>query len=82
LNEYVYRLLTETPNGNDDSKDRLKQQGPWGLVVMDHIGTDGDNGYSTKLVDLIMMNNFRFPLAVGSYDGQGGTGSGSGGSGL
>lgn len=82
LNEYVYRLLTETPNGNDDSKDRLKQQGPWGLVVMDHIGTDGDNGYSTKLVDLIMMNNFRFPLAVGSYDGQGGTGSGPGGSGL
>lgn len=64
LNEYVYNLLTETPNGNDDSKDRLKQQGPWGLVMMNHIGTDGDNGYSTKLVDLIMMNNFRFPLAV------------------
>ena len=82
LNEYVYRLLTETPNGNDDSKDRLKQQGPWGLVMMNHIGTDGAYGYSTKLVDLIMMNNFRFPLAVGSYDGQGGTGSGSGGSGL
>lgn len=82
LNEFVYKLLTETPNGNDDSKDRLKQQGPWGLVMMNHIGTDGDNGYSTKLVDLIMMNNFRFPLAIGSYNEQGGTGSGSGGSGL
>lgn len=68
LNQYVYELLTATPGGDGSSRAKLKQQGPWGLVVMDHIGTDGDDGYSTKLVDLIMMNNFRFPLAVGSYE--------------
>lgn len=66
LNQYVYELLTATPGGDGSSRTKLKQQGPWGLVVMDHIGTDGADGYSTKLVDLIMMNNFRFPLAVAS----------------
>ncbi len=68
LNEYVYGLLTATPSGDGSSQSQLIQQGPWGLVMMDHIGTDGDNGYSTKLVDLIVMNNFRFPLAT--YDGE------------
>lgn len=68
LNEYVYNLLTATPGGDGTSLDKVKQQGPWGLVMMSHIGTDGADGYSTKLVDLIMMNNFRFPLAMGSYD--------------
>jgi hypothetical protein len=82
LNEYVYGLLTATPSGDGSSQSQLIQQGPWGLVMIDHIGTDGANGYSTKLVDLIMMNNFRFPLAVGSYNDQGGIGSGPGGSGL
>lgn len=68
LNEYVYNLLTATPGGDGTSLDKVKQQGPWGLVMMSHIGTDGADGYSTKLVDLIMMNNFRFPLAIGSYN--------------
>lgn len=68
LNEYVYNLLTATPGGDGTSLDKVKQQGPWGLVVMNHIGTDGAGGYSAKLVDLIMMNNFRFPLAIGSYN--------------
>lgn len=77
LNEYVYGLLTATPSGDGSSQSQLIQQGPWGLVMIDHIGTDGDNGYSTKMVDLIMMNNFRFPLAVGSSDGSDGSTSGS-----
>lgn len=66
LNQYVYELLTATPGGDGSNRTKLKQQGPWGLVIMNHIGTDGADGYSTKLVDLIVMNNFRFPLAVAS----------------
>jgi hypothetical protein len=37
-------------------------QGPWGIVMMDYIG-DESNTDSKKLVNLIMMNNFSFPLA-------------------
>ena len=63
LNTYVYNLLSATP-GTDKG---LSQEGPWGLVVMDHIGnpTTGneDKDKSKALVNLIMMNNFRFPLA-------------------
>ena len=80
LNNYVYELLSATPGAGEATRTKLKQQGPWGLVVLDHIGTN-PNDKSVDLVDLIMMNNFRFPLAIGSYNEQGGTGSGSGGSG-
>ena len=63
LNTYVYDLLSATP-GTDKG---LSQEGPWGLVIMDHIGnpTTGneDKDKSKALVNLIMMNNFRFPLA-------------------
>lgn len=80
LNNYVYELLSATPGAGEATRTKLKQQGPWGLVVLNHIGTN-PNDKSVDLVDLIMMNNFRFPLAIGSYNEQGGTGSGSGGSG-
>ena len=63
LNTYVYNLLSATP-GTDKG---LSQEGPWGLVIMDHIGnptTGNENKDKSKaLVNLIMMNNFRFPLA-------------------
>jgi hypothetical protein len=52
LTNHVYNLLS----GETLAK------GPWGLVMMDYIGSDG-NENSQKLVNLIMMNNFRFPLA-------------------
>lgn len=72
LNNYVYELLTATPGAGEATRTKLKQQGPWGLVVLNHIGTN-PNDKSVDLVDLIMMNNFRFPLAIGSYNEQGGT---------
>lgn len=82
LNNYVYELLSATPGAGEATRTKLKQQGPWGLVVLNHIGTSTNaNDKSVDLVDLIMMNNFRFPLAIGSYNEQGGTGSGPGGSG-
>lgn len=81
LNNYVYELLTATPGAGEATRTKLKQQGPWGLVVLNHIGTN-PNDKSVDLVDLIMMNNFRFPLAIGSYNEQGGTGSGQIGSGM
>ena len=61
LNTYVYNLLSTTPG----TEGGLSQDGPWGLVVMDHIGnpTGNNTDYSKALVNLIMMNNFRFPLA-------------------
>ena len=60
LNTYVYNLLSTTPG----TEGGLSQDGPWGLVVMDHIGnpTGNNTDYSKALVNLIMMNNFRFPL--------------------
>lgn len=72
LNNYVYELLSATPGAGEATRTKLKQQGPWGLVVLNHIGTN-PNDKSVDLVDLIMMNNFRFPLAIGSYNEQGGT---------
>ena len=72
LNNYVYELLSATPGAGEATRTKLKQQGPWGLVVLNHIGTN-PNDKSVDLVDLIMMNNFRFPLATGSYNEQGGT---------
>ena len=82
LNNYVYELLSATPGAGEATRTKLKQQGPWGLVVLNHIGTN-PNDKSVDLVDLIMMNNFRFPLAIGSYNDNeqaenNGGGSGSG----
>ncbi len=58
LNKYTYELLNATPG----TEGALSQEGPWGLVMMDHIGLADDGGYSQMLVNLIMMNNFKFPL--------------------
>lgn len=58
LNKYTYELLNATPG----TEGALSQEGPWGLVMMDHIGLADDGGYSKMLVNLIMMNNFKFPL--------------------
>ena len=80
LNNYVYELLTATPGAGEATRTKLKQQGPWGLVVLSHIGTN-PNDKSVDLVDLIMMNNFRFPLAIGSYNEQGGNNGGVSGEG-
>lgn len=74
LNKYTYNLLSATPGSN--TAGALSKQGPWGLVVMDHIGNTagGTDDKSIDLVNLIMMNNFKFPLMTeGDGDGNGGT---------
>ena len=62
LNKYVYGILSGTGKMQDGSS---LAEGPWGLVMMEHIGntTKGADDKSVALVNLIMMNNFRFPLA-------------------
>ena len=61
LTSYVYGILSGTSNLTDVTDGTTKlAEGPWGLVMMDYIG---EVAKSTQLVDLIMMNNFRFPLA-------------------
>lgn len=72
INKYAYNLLS----ADLGTTDGLSQTGPWGLVVIDHIGTTQvkELGSSTtktvsddksmNLVDLIMLNNFKFPLAT------------------
>ena len=57
LNQYVYDLLSKEPG----TEGALSQTGPWGLVMMDHINADDK---SADLVELIMMNNFKFPLVT------------------
>ena len=57
LNKYVYNLLSSEPG----STSGLSNIGPWGLVMMDHIKA---NDVSADLVELIMMNNFKFPLVT------------------
>ena len=57
LNSYVYNLLSAEPG----SADGLSQAGPWGLVMLDNIQVDG---VSDKLVELIMMNNFKFEMST------------------
>lgn len=63
LNMYVYGVLSGTEKMQDGS---YLPEGPWGLVMMEHIGnTDkGTDDKSVDLVNLIMMNNFKFPLAT------------------
>ena len=62
LNKWFYDWLTTK---NKDDKGQLKQ-GPVGLVMLNHIGTTtgGTDDKSLDLVNWIMMNNFRFPLAT------------------
>lgn len=74
LNEYTYNLLSATPGSN--TAGALSKQGPWGLVVMDHIGNTagGTDDKSVDLVNLIMMNNFKFPLMVAPDDDNTGGG--------
>jgi hypothetical protein len=54
-------------------------EGPWGLVMMDYIGDDEVNPDSRKLVNLIMLNNFKFALAKTQGTGTGGGGGENGG---
>lgn len=61
LTNHVYDLLRGESYLTTNTDKKLAM-GPWGLVMMDYIGSDG-NENSKKLVNLIMMNNFRFPLA-------------------
>jgi hypothetical protein len=57
LNKYTYDLLS-TEVGTTGG---LSKVGPWGLVMMDHIKA-GES--SADLVELIMMNNFKFPMTT------------------
>lgn len=72
LNQYVYDLLSAEPG----SENGLSQAGPWGLVMMDHIKA---NDVSAKLVELIMMNNFKFDMTTTTPSGGDNGGNGGGG---
>ena len=84
LNKHVYEILTRQKKL---SSGNYLNQGPWGLVMMEHIGntTKGSDDKSQDLVDLIMLNNFKFPLAtkttVQSNNPGGGTTPGQGSAG-
>ena len=75
LNKWFYKYLTEE---NVDNNGLLKQ-GPVGLVMLNHIGntSKGTDDKSLDLVNWIMMNNFKFPLATAKTNGNTqGTGTG------
>lgn len=57
LNKWFYNWLTE----NEET-----QQGPVGLVMLNHIGNTSGRAddKSLDLVNWILMNNFKFPLAT------------------
>ena len=76
MTEHTYKLLSGTIN-KTGTQEKLTE-GPWGLVMMDYIGDDDVNPYSRKLVNLIVLNNFQFPLAKGDGTGTGGTGGNGG----
>ena len=64
LTTYVYGILSgENDLSSATGTNKKLAQGPWGLVMMDYIG-DASNADSRKLIDLIMLNNFKFPLAT------------------
>ena len=73
LNKWFYTYLTV---GNVDDKGVLNQ-GPVGLVMLNHIGntSKGTDDKSLDLVNWIMMNNFKFPLATAKPTTTGGTGT-------
>ena len=70
LNKYVYSILSGKGNMQNGSKLPV---GPWGLVMMEHIGNTakGSDDKSLDLVNLIVLNNFKFPLAKGEGSGGG-----------
>ena len=74
MTEHTYKLLSGTIN-KTGTQEKLTE-GPWGLVMMDYIGDDEVNPNSRKLVNLIMLNNFKFALAKtqGIVTGGGGQG--------
>ena len=76
LNKWFYKYLTEE---NVDDKGVLKQ-GPVGLVMLNHIGntSKGTDDKSLDLVNWIMMNNFKFPLATAKPTTTEGTGTETG----
>lgn len=59
LNNWFYEYLTKNNTVNG-----LLNQGPVGLVMLNHIGIGGTDDKSLDLVNWIMMNNFKFPLAT------------------
>ena len=63
LNKHVYEILTRQKELTGGG---YLNEGPWGLVMMEHIGntTKGSDDKSQDLVELIMLNNFKFPLAT------------------
>ena len=64
LTTYVHGILSgDNDLSSATGTNKKLAQGPWGLVMMDYIG-DASNTDSRKLVDLIMLNNFKFPLAT------------------
>ena len=64
LTTYVHGILSgDIDMSSATGTNKKLAQGPWGLVMMDYIG-DASNTDSRKLVDLIMLNNFKFPLAM------------------
>ena len=56
LTPYVYGILSGSSKLSDGTK---LAEGPWGLVMMDYIGTATS---SQNLTNLIMLNNFSFSL--------------------
>ena len=74
LNKWLYEYLTKY---NTDGENGPLKQGPVGLVMLNHIGntTDHADDKSLDLVNWIMMNNFRFPLATAKPTTTGGTGT-------
>ena len=59
LTEHVYKLLSG--KSNTTTTNEPLAEGPWGLVMMDYVGSATN---SKELVNLIMMNNFAgFELA-------------------
>lgn len=75
LNKYVYSILSGDSVMSSTSK--KLDEGPWGLVMMEHIGNTakGTDDKSIDLVNLIMMNNFKFPLMVAPDDDNTGGGN-------
>ena len=57
LTPYVYGILSGTSTLSD-GKTKLAE-GPWGLIMMDYIGSATN---SQNLTNLIMLNNFSFSL--------------------
>lgn len=74
LNKWLYEYLTKY---NTDGENGPLKQGPVGLVMLNHIGntTDHADDKSLDLVNWIMMNNFRFPLATAKPTTTGVTGT-------